>query len=348
VRPAAGTTRVLVCEDSSTYAAALLRLLQQDKTIEVVSVCSTAEATIAALPGVAPDLVTMDIELPGMSGLEAVEQIMSTSPLPILVISSFAGRGSVKAAAALAAGALEAVAKDDLDLRDPTAEAAVAFRRRIQVLAGARVIKHPRAQLRQPGLAAAIPIRSGAVAAIGIVASTGGPQALSTVLAGLPADFSVPLLVVQHIAVGFTAGLAVWLDGTVPLHVQLVVAGDPLGPGVWIAPDGAHLFVHSDGNLMLDRHTEAGPHRPSGDVLLRSLADRAGAGAVAVILSGMGTDGAEGVAAIRAAGGVTIAQDEESSAIYGMPRAAVEHGAELVLPITEIAPALLELVRAEG
>ena len=117
--PSAGTTRVLVCEDSTTYAAALRRMLEQDKTIEVVSMCSTAEAAIAALPSVAPDLVTMDIELPGMSGLEAVEEIMSASPVPILVISSFAGRGSVKTAAALAAGALDVVAKDDLDLRDP-------------------------------------------------------------------------------------------------------------------------------------------------------------------------------------------------------------------------------------
>jgi two-component system, chemotaxis family, protein-glutamate methylesterase/glutaminase len=346
VSPVAGTTRVLVCEDSTTYAAALRRVLQQDKTIEVVSICTSAEAAIAALPGVAPDLVTMDIELPGMSGLEAVERIMSTSPVPILVISSFTRRGSVKAAAALAAGALEVVSKDDLDLRDPVATASVAFRRRVQLLAGARVIKHPRAQLRQPGDLG--PITSRPVEAIGIVASTGGPQALSTVLAGLPPDFRVPLLVVQHIAVGFTEGLAVWLDEAVPLSVKLARAGDPLGPGVWIAPDGAHLFVRPDRTLMLDRHTVAGPHRPSGDVLLRSLAAFAKAAAVGVILSGMGADGAAGVAAIRAAGGVTIAQDEESSAIYGMPRAAAEHGAELVLPITEIAPALLELVRTDG
>ena len=312
-----------------------------------MSICATAEAAIAALPGALPDLVTMDLELPGMSGLEAVEQIMSSSPVPILVISSFAGRGSFKAAAALAAGALEVVAKDDLDLRDPMSPAAAAFRRRVQVLAGARVIKHPRAQLRPAGSASLPPIRSRAVVAIGIVASTGGPQALLTVLAALPGDFRVPLLVVQHIAAGFTEGLAIWLDEAAPLSVQLARAGDPLGPGVWIAPDGAHLFMRPDRTLMLDRHTEVGLHRPSGDVLLSSLADFAGAAAVGVILSGMGTDGAAGVDAIRAAGGVTIAQDEESSAIYGMPRAAAEHGVELVLPITEIAPTLLELVGAD-
>jgi two-component system chemotaxis response regulator CheB len=347
VSPVDGTTRVLVCEDSSTYAAALRRLLQQDKTIEVVSICTSAEAAIAALPGVAPDLVTMDIELPGMSGLEAVEQIMSTYPVPILVISSFTGRGRAQAAAALAAGALEAVGKEDLSLRAPGSEAAVAFRRRVQILAGAQVIKHPRAQLRQPGAGTVLPLKHRPVAAIGVVASTGGPQALLTVLSGLPADFRVPLLVVQHIAAGFTAGLAVWLDGAVPLRVGLASPGSSLEPGVWIAPEGAHLFVRPDGSLMLDRHTEAGAHRPSGDVLLRSIADWAGSAAVGVILSGMGSDGAGGVDAIRSAGGVTIAQDEESSAIYGMPRAAAEHGADLVLPIAEIAPALLELVRAD-
>ncbi|HVU76779.1 MAG TPA: chemotaxis-specific protein-glutamate methyltransferase CheB [Gaiellaceae bacterium] len=342
---AAGTTRVLVCEDSSTYAEALRRLLQQDKTIEVVAVCSTAEAAIAELPAVQPDLVTMDIELPGMSGLEAVEQIMSTTPVPILVISSFAGRGSVTAAAALAAGALEVVAKDDLDVLHPDAESGVAFRRRVQLLAGAHVIKHPRGRLPRATVPPVSTAESRRVKVIGIVASTGGPQALSTVLSNIPADFAVPVLVVQHIAAGFAAGLAVWLDDAVPLPVQLARAGESLSPGVWIAPDGAHLFVQPRGTLMLDRQTKAGLHRPSGDVLLRSLADFAGPAAVGVILSGMGSDGAEGVAAIRAAGGVTIAQDEESSAIYGMPRAAAEHGVELVLPITEIAPTLIGLVR---
>jgi two-component system chemotaxis response regulator CheB len=346
VTPAAGTIRVLVCDDSKTYAAALVRMLEYDKTIEVVSVCPTAEAAIATVPTIAPDLVTMDIELPGLSGFDAVEQIMSMSPVPILVISSFVGRGSI--AAALGAGALEVVAKEDLDLRDPEAEAAVEFRRRLHVLASAHVIKHPRARLRGPGTGPVPPVTSRPVTAIGIVASVGGPQALSTVLAGLPADFAVPLLVVQHIAVGFTASFADWLDGAVPLRVQLAAAGDPLGPGVWIAPEGVHLLVGADRNLVLDPNAGAGPHRPSGDVLLRSLADRAGAEAVGVILSGMGTDGAEGVAAIRAAGGVTIAQDEASSVIYGMPRAAAEHGVELVLPITEIAATLLELVGVDA
>jgi two-component system chemotaxis response regulator CheB len=184
--------------------------------------------------------------------------------------------------------------------------------------------------------------------AVGIVASTGGPQALEALLAALPAGFQLPLLVVQHIASGFTNGLARWLDGSVPLHVRLAVAGEVLAPGVWIAPEGAHLVLDADGRFALDERTTAGLHRPSGDVLLHSLADYAGARAAAVVLSGMGKDGAAGLAAVREAGGLTIAQDEQSSAIYGMPKAAAERGAELILPLCEIAPKLMTLVNEKS
>jgi two-component system chemotaxis response regulator CheB len=322
-------------------------VLEHDGTIEVVGVHGTAESAIAALPSVRPDLLTMDVELPGMSGFEAVEQIMSSQPVPILVLSSHVRRGGELAAAALAAGALEAVGKDDLDLTRPGGAAAAAFRGRIRVLARARVIRHPRAKLRRGRSKSTAPSRKrGAVEAIGIVASTGGPQALAELLAQLPAAFAPPLLVVQHMAAGFTAGLATWLDATVPVRVQLAAEGAPLGPGAWVAPEGAHLVLGEDRRLTLDRRTP-GMHRPSGDVLFRNLAERLGAHAVGVVLSGMGSDGAQGVAALSAAGGLTIAQDEESSAIYGMPKAAADAGAELVLPLPEIAPALLALAGAK-
>lgn len=343
MNPAKAVVRVLICENSRTYAAALRRVLEKDGTIEVIGVHADAESAIAALPVQQPDLLTMDIELLGMSGLEAVEQIMSAQPLPILVISGHK-RGGGMAAEALAAGALEVITKDELDLREPDTAAAIAFRRRVKILAGARVIRHPRARLKRP-TAPSVPIpgSSRKLAAAGIVASTGGPQALESLLAVLPAGFQLPLVVVQHIASGFTGGLARWLDSSVPLRVQVAVAGETLAPGVWIAPEGAHLVLDVDGRFALDECTSAGLHRPSGDMLLRSLAAYAGARAAAVVLSGMGKDGAAGIAAVRAAGGLTIAQDEESSAIYGMPKAAAEQGAELILPLGEIAPALLTL-----
>lgn len=336
--------RIVVCEDSRTYAAALVRTLEHEGTMKVVEVCASAEEAIAAIARHAPDLVTMDIELPGMSGLEAIEHIMSVRPVPILVLSSHVGPRSDAAAAALAAGALEAYRKSDLDLRDPGSAAAGAFRSRVLILTGARVIRHPRGRLRPRPARSSSPGR--AVAAIGIVASTGGPQALAALLRGLPGSYPIPILVVQHITEGFTQGLARWLDETIPLPVKLAHADSRASAGVWIAPEKAHLTLTRYGRLSLDRETVSGLHRPSGDMLLRSIADVAGEAAAGVVLSGMGKDGAKGIEAIVRAGGVAIAQDEESSAVFGMPKEAAAAGAELASP-EEIALRLCGLRLAE-
>lgn len=332
--------RVLICEDSSAYTVALRQFLEHDSDITVVAACATAEEAIAALPRVKPDLVTMDMELPGMNGLEAIEEIMSSSPMPVLVLLSDVTDGSRRTAAALAAGALDALAKDDLDLRDPAGAAADAFRYRVKVLSRARVIHHPRARLRGGGQGAVGPVRSASV--VGVCASTGGPNVLARLLGGFPADYPIPLLVVQHISAGFTEGLAQWLDGTVRIPVGIAANGAGLSAGVWIAPEGAHLKLSATG-LLLDRHTSAGRHRPSGDVLLKSIAAVAGKTGVAVVLTGMGSDGAVGAAAVHGAGGLAIAQDEESSTVYGMPKAAIDLGVEVVLSPDEIAARLLRL-----
>jgi len=332
--------RVLICEDSRTYAVALQRLLEYGGGITVAAICTTAEEAMSALASVEPDLVTMDLNLPGMDGLAAVEEIMSAHPLPILVLFGRVGTRSDRAAAALAAGALDAVAKDDLDLLNPGGAAGEVFRHRVKVLSRARVIRHPRARLaglpRLPALA-----RHAAV--IGVSASTGGPQILARMLEALPADYPIPLLVVQHIADGFTDGLVSWLDRTVRLPVRIAAQGTRADPGVWIAPEGAHLRLDATGRLSLDATTVSGRHRPSGDVLLSSIATAAGKLGVAVVLTGMGSDGAAGAAAVRQSGGLAIAQDEQSSAVYGMPKAAVDLGVEIVLSPAEITAGLLGL-----
>jgi two-component system chemotaxis response regulator CheB len=335
--------KVLLCEDSKTYAEGLRRALEHDRDIEVVGVFERAEDTIAAIPELRPHLVTMDLELPGISGLEAVERIMGSHPLPILVLSAHVGPRSENAAAALAAGALDALHKQALDLTAPDSSSASGLRRRVKILSRIRVIRHPRARLsshlqQQP----AGTLRT--AAAIGICASTGGPQALSTLLEALPASFPVPILVVQHITAGFTEGLVRWLASTVDLPVRTAEDGARLAPGVWIAPEGAHLILRPSGRLALDPSSDPGLHCPSADVLLRSLAQSAGSLAVAVVLTGMGRDGGEGVAAVCAAGGLAIAQDEATSTVFGMPRVAAEKGAEVVLPLDEI-PALLAELR---
>jgi two-component system chemotaxis response regulator CheB len=337
--------RILVCEDSATYARGLTRFLEADGELQVVGVCATGEAALEAVPRLTPDLVTMDIDLPGMSGILAVKRIMRTHAVPILVLSGQVERGSERAAEALAAGALEALPKTAVRIDDPAGPTAVALRRKLSRLARATSADGRHAPSAPPG-----PVlnRNGPATVIGICASTGGPRALETVLAGLPPDFPLPVLVVQHMAPGFLEGLILWLDQHVPLPVALASHGQPAGPGIWFAPDDAHLTLDPSLRLALDGETVAGPHRPAGDVLLRSLAASAGAGAVGVVLTGMGRDGAAGVEAIHAAGGRVVAQDEKTSAVFGMPRAAAEAGAQVVLPLNRVADAIRNLAVTEA
>jgi two-component system, chemotaxis family, protein-glutamate methylesterase/glutaminase len=337
--------RVLICEDSPLFAAALRRVLEHDGDIVVVGVCATAEQAIAEIHRLKPDLVTMDIELPGMKGLQAVERIMSLFPTPTLVLSSHVGRRSTDTAAALAVGALDAMSKEDVALRAPEGPDGAAFRRRVKILSRARVVRLSRLTEPKPP---ARDRRNGGfrpVSVIAICSSTGGPPLLRRILEGLPATFLIPILVVQHMAAGFTESLAVWLDRAIPLTVRTAEDGAQLSRGVWIAPDGHHLVLEGS-RLVLDDNTYSGPHRPSGDVMLSSVARSVGRSAVALVLTGMGRDGAAGAAAVKQAGGVAIAQDEASCVIYGMPKAAVDAGVDTVMTPDEIAAALATLKHA--
>jgi two-component system chemotaxis response regulator CheB len=183
------------------------------------------------------------------------------------------------------------------------------------------------------------------VSLVAIVSSTGGPPMLKRLLEHLPATYPIPILVVQHMAAGFTESLALWLDRAISLPVRTAEDGSSLEPGVWIAPEGAHLAVEG-GRISLDEREYPGPHRPSGDVLLSSVARSVGSSVAAIVLTGMGRDGAGGAAAVKAAGGIAIAQDEASCVIYGMPKAAVDAGVEMVLTPEEIAEALMALKHA--
>jgi two-component system, chemotaxis family, protein-glutamate methylesterase/glutaminase len=329
--------RVLVCEDSRAYATALSRFLGQDDQIEVVGIVPSGEQAIAAVERLKPDLLTLDMQLPGMDGLEVVKRLMGDNPLPIVILSGTVAKGSEQAAEALASGALEVLAKDRLRLDHLDDLWARAMRSRLRRLSSMRVGR----PARMPATVRQGPAENLArtVGAVGIGASTGGPPVLEAILGGLPADFPVPLLVVQHMAPGFIEGFAKWLDRKLPVAVRLACQGDRMTPGVWFAPDGAHLRLAQSKRFVLDSETEA-THRPSVDVLLESLARSLGAEAVGVVLTGMGKDGAEGAAAIRQAGGLAIAQDEDSSVVYGMPRAVAEGGADFVLSPAAIVEAL--------
>lgn len=333
------TVRILICEDSRSYADALVDFIERDADLRVVGRLPDARGLSEAIRRLRPDLLTMDLELPGMAGLDAVREVMATNPLPILVLSAHTPRGSELATSALGAGAIDVQPKHELRIDRADSPSATAFRRRLKRLAYARVGRVPRIRRRVP------PDLKGRVASvIAVGASTGGPPALKTMLGRLPADFPLPILVAQHISSGFAAPFARWLDGAIALPVRMATDGARAGPGVWVAPDDGHLLLGRGFRMKIDTTASGGGvHRPSADVLLSSVAANAGTRSAGVVLTGMGRDGAEGVAAIRAAGGFTIAQDESSSAIFGMPKAAAERGAELVLPLDEIGDALVRL-----
>jgi two-component system chemotaxis response regulator CheB len=333
-------TTILICDDSRTYATALRILLEQDGRFQVVGISPSGEHALEAVARLRPALVTMDLELPGIDGVEATRQIMHRHPVPVVVLSAHAHNGSEKAAAALAAGAVEAMPKTKLRVGDPSSHAASTLRRRLELLAQAHVkptaTRRSQIRTRRPSLA------HHEAVAVGIGSSTGGPRALRSVLSELPMDFALPVLVVQHIGGEFLGALARWLDSEIPLPVRIAADRTVLGPGVWLAPGDSHLTVDRALRVTLDRDTPVGLHRPAADMLLESMATAFGTNAVGVVLTGMGVDGARGVAAIAAAGGLVIAQDEASSVVYGMPRAAAEQGAD-VLALGEIAPALRAL-----
>ena len=358
---ATGPPRVVVVDDSAVQRRFARAALEAGDAFEVVGEAHDGREAVALVSRLRPAAVLMDLDLPVMSGLEAIEQIMASCPTAILVFSGFVeGDRSDNALAALAAGAVDVLAKPSADGGLSLPEQAEGLRRRLRTVARVRVITHPRSRLQRQGLGgtcgealaplpAARPAPPGpqGVRQLVLGASTGGPQALRTVLAGLPADLEQAVLVVQHMAEAFVPGLADWLDGLVPLPVVVGASGRRLLPGtVTIAPGGTNLLVQDDRLRVLCVPAAAGQfHVPGIDATLSSVAAALGPASVGVVLTGMGRDGAAGLLAMRERGAATIGQDEASSAVYGMPAAAHAVGAvDVQLPVDEIAPALLALL----
>jgi two-component system chemotaxis response regulator CheB len=342
--------RILIGSSSHQFGRGLADCLEHDGDMTVVGIFDDTAAVIRGARLGHPDLVAMEIGLPKAGGEEATRLIIRDQRTRVVLIVAHDERVSEGADAALAAGALALVPRSAVSLDAPDSAPADALRRRFRRLATSQFSRGPAQALASAaGGGDPSPIRPprGAHCAeiVGICASTGGPGALVRVLRHLPADYELPVLVVQHMGDGFIDGLASWLDTEVPLPVGIASAGAPLEPGICLAPAGAHLKLRGR-RLELDRLTVCGAHRPSGDVLLSSLAHTAGAGAVAVVMTGMGCDGAAGLAEVAAAGGRTIAQDEASSTIYGMPRAAAELGARRILALDAIGPELASLSRS--
>lgn len=347
--------RVLVVEDSLTVRQRLCEVLRADLDIEIIGEAQDGKGAIEMCAALRPDVITLDMMLPVLSGLAATEYIMAHCPTPILIVSSSTNRGELfKTYEALAAGALDVMEKPPGDETNRDWERRLV--RTVKLIARIRVITHPRARLTsvgtpRPQLREAVRPLPGAgggglpyrVVALG--ASTGGPGAILEVLHALPAGYPLPVLVVLHIGEPFGSAFADWLDDQVPHPVRFAQDRQRLDlPGVLLAPPDQHLFVRH-GRLRLSDGPEQHSCRPSVDVLFQSVAREYGASAAACLLTGMGRDGASGLLEIRRAGGLTIAQDEASCMVYGMPHEAVLLGAAArVLPLPEIGPALAALV----
>ncbi len=338
--------RVLVVEDSLTVRKHLCEVLSRDPGLEVVAEAGDGRQAIELCQALRPDVITLDMMLPLMSGLAATEFIMAYCPTPILVVSSSVNRGELfKTYEALAAGAVEVMDKAGQDGAGEQWEQRLVAT--VKLVARVKVLTHVRGRWqRRDGNPPPPPFVAGAPGRPRIVAlgaSTGGPGALVAILGALPVDFPLPVLIVLHIAEPFGTQFADWLDGQSQHRVRIAADGQPIGGAVSIAAPGRHLSVQ-DGRFRCDDGPERFSCRPSIDVLFESVAREYGNGAVAALLTGMGQDGARGLLAVRAAGGATIAQDEASCIVFGMPREAQEIGAaQLVLPLQQIGPTLAAL-----
>lgn len=344
--------KVLIVEDSPLMAKILVTLLNTDPEILVAGIAKTGEEAVRVTPILKPNVITMDIHLPGMDGLEATKQIMAFSPTPILILSSSVLRAKSEKIAfeAMTYGAMDILEKTLFE-RDKVDEAAKAdLIDKIHLLSRVPVISHPMARFesrKKKALALPRVSEEGAEGrVVGITASTGGPQALLEIFKTLPKNFSVPVVVVLHISPGFVEGFVEWLNQNSNLYAKVAQNDEALKPGtVYLAPAELQIRVNESGKIELRKEPPVGGHCPSGTVLLQSMARSLGRKGLGIVLTGMGRDGADGLRSIRAAKGHTIVQDEESSMIFGMPKAAIElNAADEIVPLNEIAERMMRWV----
>jgi len=323
--------RVLVVDDSALMRKLIPQMLEGDSAIEVVGTAMDGNFCLKKIEELQPNVVTLDLEMPGMNGIDTLKEIMRRNPLPVIVVSSHSTEGASITLKALGLGAFDFVAKPR-DASAHMAETAKELISKIKAAAGGKVVR--------PGILQGVPTRPEKISitksgpppsklvAIGI--STGGPQALEFLLAQLPPDFPGAIVVVQHMPEGFTDMFARRLDEVSSLRVKEAQSGDHLQAGrVLICPGSRHIKVKRMGMgdvVVLSDEERVNGHRPSVDVLFRSVAEEYGSQSVAALMTGMGDDGAEGLGAVKKAGGVTIAQSEESCVVFGMPKAAIERG----------------------
>jgi two-component system chemotaxis response regulator CheB len=343
---------VLVVDDSAFMRRVITRIVDGSREFRVIGTARDGVEALAQVHALNPQIVTLDVEMPELDGLQALGYIMSETPRPVVMLSAATTQGDVDLTLrCLELGAVDFVRKPsgpvsiDLDRVAETLLNALRAAREVN-LGGVQVLARPRFLQAPPPPVLA----HGAAMAVVIAASTGGPRALAEVIPGLPAELDAAVLVVQHMPAGFTRSLAARLNSMSRLPVAEGIDGEPvMANRVYLAPGGLHMRVAVDADgrrcISLDGSAPVWGVRPSADPLFRSAVEQFGRNVVGVVLTGMGRDGSEGLTAIRAAGGKGVVQDRATSTIYGMPQAALQRaGAERVVPLASVAGAVVELV----
>ncbi len=343
--------KVLIVEDSAVVRQHLKNILEEDGSIRIVGMAENGEESLRFVQKQKPDVITMDINMPGMNGLDATRRIMETHPVPIVIVSaSFDPNDVDKSFRAMEAGAIAIVEKplgEGHPGYDSTSKTLV---QTVKLMSEVKVVKRwNKSRLSgaiDSGTPEIIPGQTtNNIKIVTIGASTGGPPVLQTILSGLPQTFPVPVLVVQHIAKGFLDGMVAWLQKTIALPIHIAAYGDrPLPGQIYFAPDDYHIGIDTRGKIMLSKSAPEHGIRPSVSYLFRSAANVFGENMIGVLLTGMGRDGAEELKRMKGKGAITIVQDEESSVVYGMPGEALKLDAAIyVLPPHKMAPALKSL-----
>ncbi|MGD1949929.1 MAG: chemotaxis-specific protein-glutamate methyltransferase CheB [Leptolyngbyaceae cyanobacterium] len=347
--------RVLVVEDSPIALAILKKILNSSSEIEIVGTARTGIEGLALIPDTQPDVICTDFFMPQMNGLEFTSQVMLHHPLPILVVSASVQEeeDTHRIFQLLEAGAVDILPKPRAGLDTENILLKQALINKIKVLSGVKVFKkkqqhssHQKQFNLNNKLEPSIKL-SNRPKILAVGASTGGPLALQSLLASFPANFPLPILCVQHISLGFLQGLIDWLAESSYLSIQIPQAGERPKPGViYFPPERQHLEIDHEGRFVHSQSPPIDGHRPSVTTLFKSIAQFYGRRTIGILLTGMGRDGADGMKAINDAGGLTIAQDEATSVVFGMPKEAIALGAaQNILPIQSIGPTVVNIVQ---
>jgi two-component system chemotaxis response regulator CheB len=346
--------KVLIVEDSPVAREFLTYLLTSDPAIRVVATANNGLEALEAIRQNKPDVITMDIHMPMMDGFEATRRIMETMPTPIVIVSGNMGGDEVESTfRAIEAGALAVIRRPPGFNHSEFEAASKELIQTVKLMSEVKVVKRiPHAvkeRIAAPPTIAKSLHKTAVIQAVAIGASTGGPPVLNRILSGLPQNFPVPVLIVQHIAQGFTEGFATWISNVSGFPVKIAAHGERPAPGHgYVAPDGFHLGLERGLRIALSGLAPENGLRPSVSYLFRSVAQVLGPAAIGVLLTGMGRDGAEELRMMKEQGAVTFAQDEESSVVFGMPGEAIKlNAATYVLAPEDITTTLIALIKNE-